>query len=462
MPGLDPAVLDTINPEQALGRINNDLKTDFILSPHYAAVFAHVGGDLWDQVSTALRSGRFDPDLPITIEVPKPNGLTRPGSILKPADRLVYQVLTDVIAPVADAQIDRSRAFSNILLNPDPEHRMFESSHISWRQMQDALTRYGRDEAWSHAIRADVANFFERLYQHVLINLLTSSGCATGAVNLLEQLLLSWMEKDSHGILQGMFPSDFFGNFYLVGLDSELEVQGVPSARNVDDLYIFYQSESDARKGLVQLCGSLRQEGLHLNDRKSSILEAQQLVYEETLLDRMFEEARAEAEAHAPVEEAYGFQSTWLPDDEEDLEEKIQLRAVEALYEQVGDANAPTDRIERFCLPLLASAESEVAVERALEGVLERPHLAKVYCSYLVRIALQDRDLVTRLEQILLEGEFSYDWQLMWPIAALLQVDAVTDRTVTHAIRLLRMHECSVAMRALCALLIGKHGRPGQ
>ncbi len=462
MPGLDSTIIELIDHNLSLGRICRDIPTDFILSPHYASVFVHSGDELWEIVKSSLNSGNFEPELPITIEVPKPTGLTRPGAILKPKDRFVYQFLADILAPIAEGNIDRARTFSNVLLSPDPEFSMFEDHHRCRNRLKEKIKQYSEDSRWSHAIRADVANFFERLYQHVLINLLRSAECPSGAVNLLESLLSSWMERDSHGILQGMFPSDFLGNFYLVGLDSNLEVQGVPSARYVDDLFIFYPSKPNAQKGMTEICQSLRREGLHLNDRKSKILKVQELIHEETQIDRMFDEAREEIEAEAITVDWYGFQSIWLSEEEEYSEEEITLNAVESLYQKIEDPDAPSDRIELFCLPSLAEAGSQIAVERALEGLVERPHLAKIYSSYLGRLARFNSNIKEKMERVLRESDFSYDWQIMWPIAALLNLENVERSTVTRVIRILRDHSYSVALRALCAIFIGKYGNPGQ
>jgi hypothetical protein len=273
------------------------------------------------------------------------------------------------------------------------------------------------------------------------------------------------MEKDSHGILQGMFPSDFLGNFYLVGLDSNLEVKGVPSSRFVDDLYIFYPSRSDAKKGLMELCRLLRSEGLQLNESKTSILEVHQLLHEETRLDRMFKEARDEIEEEISFTYYYGFQSGEYEneeDEEEYSDEQIELRAVESLYQNVEDPEAPADSIELFCLPILALTGSEIGVARATEGIIQRPHLAKHYCSYLAKLIRQNSDIGDQLEQLLREGEFSYEWQQIWPIVALLNKENVESRTVTFVIRLLCNYSLSVALRAICAVFVGKHGRPGQ
>jgi hypothetical protein len=106
MSGLDRTVLDQLDPELALGRIKSDLQSDFILSPHYAAVFEYIGDQLWGELEANLRNGTYEPALPIIIEVPKANGITRPGAILNPTDRLIHQALIDTLALIGEAQLD--------------------------------------------------------------------------------------------------------------------------------------------------------------------------------------------------------------------------------------------------------------------------------------------------------------------------------------------------------------------
>src|SRR5690349_20392906 len=140
MPGLDSDVIKSLNAKRAVGRINTDVQTDFILAPHYSAVYAHAGDELWESEKEALSSGRFEPELPTVIDVPKRSGLTRPGAILSPIDRFVYQAIIDLIAPIGETQLDRSRVFSNVLLKRDPGHQMFEASHLSWNKFSGAIS----------------------------------------------------------------------------------------------------------------------------------------------------------------------------------------------------------------------------------------------------------------------------------------------------------------------------------
>src|SRR5213080_3471914 len=101
---LDPSVVKSLNPKLSIGRIKTDIRTDFILAPHYSAVYELTGDELWERAREQLNSGDFEPSLPITMEVPKRSGLTRPGAIIEPLDRFVYQAVVDVIAPKAESE----------------------------------------------------------------------------------------------------------------------------------------------------------------------------------------------------------------------------------------------------------------------------------------------------------------------------------------------------------------------
>ena len=272
------------------------------------------------------------------------------------------------------------------------------------------------------------------------------------------------MEKASHGILQGMFPSDFLGNFYLLFLDSDLSIREVPHVRYVDDLYIFYSDLESAHKGLVDLCSTLRQEGLHLNESKTEILKTKDLLYKETKIDRMINKAREEIEAQTFAVDVYGFQLIWIGEgEEEEIErEKIELKAVELLYKQIDQVDVEAEKIEKFCLPVLSVAKSDIAIQRSLIGIIERPHLTQKYCSYLSALLSSNQSISKDIEKLIEDKRIIYDWQLMWIIATLLRVDKISKHTVDSIFRILRDISKSEALRGLCALVAGKHGNPGQ
>ncbi len=466
MPGISGELADSLDSKLALGRMRTDVQTDLIWAPHYLAVFARAGDKLWEKVIGELRSGKYEPSLPITMEVPKESRLTRPGSILTPQDRAVYQCVVDTIAPVAEAQLDRTRVFSNVLLKDDPEFKMFQSASECWAKTKGALVEQADAKPNWTVIKTDVACFFEGLNQHNLINLLTASGCDSSAVNLLEKFLLALTQKDSHGIVQGLFPSDFLGNFYLLGMDADLQLREIPSIRYVDDIYLFVKDYQQALATLLSLCVHLRREGLHLNERKTEIMPVDKLKKEETELDRRFGEAREElAEQDRQFFEGFsGFQPDWEAEDADAIvNADLELRATKVLFSTRDEGTASErDKIDKFCLPVLGVAGSPVGVAVALEGIVKRPHLARTYGVYISRLLRSSGGLREEFERAITLAALPYDWQVMWCLAALLSASTVATETVRTSISMLRDARRAPGLRALCAIFAARFGVASQ
>src|SRR5687767_10957934 len=113
--GLDSGLLEKIDWSLALKRIRHDLRSDFIYAPHLSFIYSKAGDELVAEVKGQLKSGNYGPGVPLTIEVPKSFRIrvavpskrlgptySRPGSILLPKDRLLYQALADQAAPIID------------------------------------------------------------------------------------------------------------------------------------------------------------------------------------------------------------------------------------------------------------------------------------------------------------------------------------------------------------------------
>ena len=69
--GIDAVALNSLNWDLAAKRVLVDIRSDFIYAPHISNVFHHAADDLTTAVTTELKSGRFAPNRPVTIEVPK-------------------------------------------------------------------------------------------------------------------------------------------------------------------------------------------------------------------------------------------------------------------------------------------------------------------------------------------------------------------------------------------------------
>ncbi len=371
---------------------------------------------------------------------------------------------------MVEAQIDRARVFSQRLLEPDPDGKMFAPESDGRQDLQGTINEIVASGRYSHAIKGDIANYFERIYQHNLINLLHGSGAPVEPVTLLEKLLLSWTDKASHGIVQGVFPSDLFGNFYLCGLDEFLAIQTIPSLRFTDDMYLFFESERRAREALVDLCSQLRKEGLSFNEAKTRVLDVERLMSEETELDRLFAEARDETAESLEAEYSYGLGEAiaqGLVDEGAEppavRPEAIEQRALVTLYEQRDDQPADiSERIEKFCIPRFAALGSDAAVDSAVSAVVEKPHLARTYAIYLSVLVRSNPDLVGSLMAAFVSPAVHSDYQALWPAYALSIAPTCSAEAVDEAIRSLRNLRKNEATRAICAIVIARHGSAAQ
>lgn len=464
MPGLDRSIIAQIDHEGVIAHVKADIRSDFILAPHYNAIFNRAGDDLWGQLGQQLRAGTYQPDLPITMSVPKERFFTRPGSILRPADRFMYQALVDHVMDRLEAGLDRTRSFSHV--PSDEDGQMFEPNHDSWERFQARIAQICDRSAF--ILKADISNYFERLPQHHLVNLMAAGGCAPEVVRLLEEMMLAFRERNSFGIVQGVYPSDALGNFFLSDFDAYCELAHIQSARYVDDIYMGFPSEAEARKGLANLIETLRKDGLHLNEYKSKIMPADEVIQEETAIDRLFDEIREEIEDDETYERAspYGFEVEWEDDEEEAADDEedegdLESAAVERLIQNIRDYPNQKDQIERFCLPILRSAQSDSAVAYVLENLKEKPHQTRLYFSYISTFVRTNQDVVDALEELVADDAVS-DYQRMFLLAALLRAKAVTRATVNTALQWLQNRTVAKETRAMAAILAAKHGAPQQ
>jgi Reverse transcriptase (RNA-dependent DNA polymerase) len=258
--GMDPAAFAAADWDLALKRVVHDLRSDFIYAPHLSFIYRQAGAELVAALQGELQRRSFSPGVPITIEVPKPFRIrvkartrrpgpnySRPGSILLPQDRLLYQAFADRAAPLLETRTDRTRSFSHALA-PSDSATMFLPTRDCWNQLQGALKRHSGDRATRYVMKVDVANFFGSLNQHTLINELEDAGFPNPISSRLEVMLTRYTgQRSSRGILQGMYPSDLFGDYYLVPIDRFFSERSVPSARYVDDM--IYLRQQRRRRG---------------------------------------------------------------------------------------------------------------------------------------------------------------------------------------------------------------------
>ncbi len=452
--GLDSKFVNKIDYELAISRILHDVGSDFIIAPHYSSVYENAKDELWKVLKSQLGGGKYNPLLPLVIEVPKKSGLTRPGAILNPIDRLFYQALIDLIIDRIELGIDRKRVFSNEYdVESDSPEKLFVSVSKKYNELREKITENCESIFYSYALVTDIACYFERIYQHVLVNILRSTNIESELTSVIEKVLSAHTAKDSHGIIQGIFPSDVLGNYYLTAFDSYLNSKNIEFIRFVDDYWMFFDTEKDATKTLIDICSYVRKEGLYLNEYKTKILSTKDLHYEETEIDRLFEAAKRELNHYGIDSLGYSFD----PFEIEELEEEIEMKALQELFEMRFKSPNSIDKIDKFCLPRFAFAQNDYAIDEALKGLETHPHLTSIYIRYL-KSQVEGKNVLDYLEDTFLKDKLKYDWQNMWILGMFYSLESISNSIPMRAYTILEDNNRSEVIRALCALVASKHG----
>lgn len=480
--GIDPSLLKKIDFDLAIKRIRNDVRSDFIFAPHFSLIYHFAHEELVDFLKKSLKSGTHNVSIPITIDVPKtftcslqetsrdgPN-FTRPGSILYPLDRLLYQVLADQIAPTIDKNSDKSRSYSHHLVMDDKDGVMFVPNRKCWNDMHTQVEQLIATEKYPVVLKMDIANFFMSINQHRLVNDLEHYGVGPEIVSCLEKLLTQFTggERSSRGILQGIYPSDLIGNFYLRALDQFLEDVDAPSVRYVDDVYIFLKKYEDLYELFPKVIECLRSYDLALNEVKTGAYRAESVLQQDFELRGLFEDARNEFQTlltkniitSMEVETEYGFQTIWEEIEIEPDGDVVELEATKALFDRRIDFPKDREKIERFCLPLLAKVKSDHALDHVIANFSKFPAMSQIYCSYLSSF-IHRENVILALNKLLTDVKsIRYDWQMVWVFAALLKAKNGADEVCKIALSIILSSSRHDSVKAVASLYVAKFGNP--
>ena len=469
--GMSAKVVKALDWSLANKRVLKDQRSDFIYAPHLRSINLSAGSELIERVEKALSSGTFMPGLPVHMEVPKSSRVatsklskmgpahSRQGSILLPRDRLLYQAIADASAEAISDDTDFDRSFSHRIV--PGAGAMFEVTRIAWGKFQARLKRLSKKKHNKYVLKLDIANCFSSINQHMLINKLGDLDIDASIIKRLEQMLIKFTgSKSSRGIVQGIYPSDLFGNYYMNPIDEFIDGLKLDSARYVDDIYIFVESADHADAAYRKLIRFLRRYDLTVNEAKARLMPSSFLLAEEPDLEELFSNAVEEVTDQADEfgeEAGYGFQGDW-EDEEESYSEQydIELAATELLFDSADDYEGQEENIERFCLPLFARAKSDYAVDHVIANLMNRPSMAQIYCSYLSKFSGHAEVRKAFLD--LATEKNVYDWQRMWAIAGLLVSGSAKNKEVSSIFSVFESKEVEEPVRAVAAIFTGRYG----
>lgn len=219
-------------------------------------------GKHWKRLQQELCAGTYQPEPVKSVEIPKATGGVRQLGIPTVVDRLIQQMILQVLQPMFDP------TFSEHSYGFRPGRSAIDAVRAAKRYVQD-----GRE--W--VVDVDLEKFFDRVNHDILMSKLSKRIRDKRVVGLIRRYLTAGMMADGvvvervEGTPQGGPLSPLLANVLLDEVDKELEKRGHAFARYADDGNVYVRSEraaKDAMETLRRLYAVLK---LKVNETKSRV-----------------------------------------------------------------------------------------------------------------------------------------------------------------------------------------------
>ncbi|CAG0958387.1 hypothetical protein ANAEL_00476 [Anaerolineales bacterium] len=220
----------------------------------------------------------YEPFKLMRVFAPKSRANIRVMHMLHPQDLLIYTALVlivknDIEANRVPVKSKRVYSYRTDILKP----QVLYGAKGSYEAYRNQLNAKAENDRVKFIAIADIADFFPRIYQHRLENVIesvaTSQRTRDVARVLVRKLIGNLMGRNSYGIPVGPYASRLLGEAILIDVDATLQSQGVNFVRWVDDYNIFCKTEYEAQSVLFSLGEWLfSNHGLTLQSAKTKIL----------------------------------------------------------------------------------------------------------------------------------------------------------------------------------------------
>lgn len=199
-------------------RVKHDIANRVFIGHPYIVTLIESDLNNWlGSIRTRLSNGTYAPSPMFVCDVPKENGLIRPGSHLSYTDRLVYTACVGAcFEPIhrhlkwSQGTIDFSYIFAIDPKNPD----WIRDRFVGWREFdQKSVAQISGGIPF--VVMADISAFYENIDIGLLVSDLRAIGAPAEAVDQISICLNKWSQITNRGIPQGQTPSDILAKLYF-------------------------------------------------------------------------------------------------------------------------------------------------------------------------------------------------------------------------------------------------------
>lgn len=307
-----------LNLELAWHRVKKDIRRKGYFYHPYEFKLIDYNLDNWvDELKNEIVEG-YEPAYSEIINVYKPHGRLRRGSILNLKDCVVYSsLILDSIKEIKKA-IDWSSQnirFSNNLVDSDGDNWIkpgVNDLKVFRGKLSDLI-----ENSYNYVLYTDIKSFYDNIEIQKLESDLTALGMKDDSKDLLIKCLYKWNQSGNKGIPQAFKPSDILSEIYMNSIDKKLEKKGITHIRYSDDMRIFCEEKEEAIDALHTLTRLYKEKELSLQTSKSFLLEHDK-IKNETKIIAITEESSTNFEL------SFGpsIESDESPESDESLESK--------------------------------------------------------------------------------------------------------------------------------------------
>jgi len=254
-------------------------------------------------------------------------------------------------------------------------------------------------------VYCDIASFYEHLNLHRLESELLALGAEKKVVKIINELLLFWSNRNSYGLPIGSNASRILAEASLIPIDKFLISHNIDFCRFVDDYRLFAPDSQTAHYWLTLLIERLSQEGLMINQYKTSIEEIKPLLIKspiQIIQDELTNMTESFDEAEKSIEMYEGGYSGDVPlkfvkltDEQKDKKKK--LNEIELFNNLHKELVIEPSHFESFCNVIQLKSKFEMF--KHIPDLLEKypqftPYSVDLLIQTANEIPIEIRDLI--------------------------------------------------------------------